>query len=297
MTNLRSITPTAVCIDEQEPVLSVWKHAGTPNPILFCHCTGVCARTWDPVIAHLAVDNCILAPDARGHGDSGKPRTARAYDWREFSGDVLRVLDAFDFPAGAWAVGHSGGAAALVLAELKRPGSFSRLVLLDAIIAPSEFFSTAAHLAHHTRKRRASFLSREEARLRLGSKLPMNRWNLEAFNAYIAHGMADLPDGGVGLKCPPEIEAWVYECGGMMDSYDRLGEVQSEILLVTAAESYMVEYVHLQHSRLPRASIITLPETGHFIPQEQPQQTASLISDWFLPPDERAPRGGFLPAH
>jgi len=261
--------------------IALWEYPGDAPPILFFHCTGVCARIWDPVVSRLSIKNRIHAPDARGHGDSDKPRVAAAYTWRGFGGDVLAVADALQLPEGAWAVGHSGGASAIVYAELTRPGRFARVALIDAIIAPPEFFPTAMPLAERSRRRRHVFDSRNAARQRLGNKPPMETWHPEALDAYIAHGFADRDDGRVELKCPGELEAYVYEYGGVINLYDRLGEMRAEALVITGENSYMVEHAHRQHSHLPRAELVTLPDAGHFIPQEKPAETAALISDWF----------------
>jgi pimeloyl-ACP methyl ester carboxylesterase len=54
--------------------IAAWDYPGTEPPILFFHCTGVCARIWDPDgFPSFEIPNRIIAPDARGHGDSGKP--------------------------------------------------------------------------------------------------------------------------------------------------------------------------------------------------------------------------------
>ncbi len=281
MENLRPTTPDTRHLQGADISITAYAYPGEEPPILFCHCTGVCARVWDPVVAQLSIPNRIIAPDARGHGDSDKPRTPAAYTWRGFAEDVLALADAAGLPEGAWAVGHSGGASAIVYAELLQPGRFSRVILIDAIIAPPEFFPAALPLAEKSRRRRHRFDSPAEARQRLGNKPPMDRWAPEALDAYIAHGFRAGSNGTVELKCPGEIEAYVYEYGGVISLYDRLGEMRTETLVVTGTDSYMVEHAHHQHSHLPNAQLVTLPDTGHFIPQEKPRETAALISEWF----------------
>jgi len=281
MPTLRPVNPERRSLHGAGISIAAWDYPGTEPPILFFHCTGVCARIWDPVVARLEIQNRIIAPDARGHGDSGKPPIAAEYTWRGFAEDILSIADDLKLPDGAWAVGHSGGASAIVCTELMHPGLFSKVVLIDAIIAPPEFFPTTHPLAAQSRRRRHTFESRVEARQRLGNKLPMENWHPEALDAYITHGLSDNTDGSVQLKCPGEIEAWVYEYGGIVGLYERLEQVKTETLIVTGQNSYMVEHAHHQHSRIPCAELITLPDTGHFIPQEKPEETAALISDWF----------------
>lgn len=278
---LRPIVPEKRQVLGEKIALAAWDHPGSEPPILFCHCTGICARVWDPVIARLSIPNRIIAPDARGHGDSDKPRVPAEYTWRGFAEDVLAAADAMNLPEGAWAVGHSGGASAIVCAELMQPGRFSKIILIDAIIAPPEFFPAALLLAEKSRKRRHTFDSRLAARQRLGNKPPMENWHPEVLDAYIEHGFSDADDGSVTLKCPGKIEAWIYEYGGVISLYDRLGEIHAETLVVTGENSYMVEHTHHQHSHFPHGELITLPNTGHFIPQEKPEETAAIISDWF----------------
>ena len=281
MPSLRSLEPVKKSLPGSGIHIAAWDYPGTEPPILFFHCTGVCARIWDPTVSQLSIPNRIVAPDARGHGDSGKPEIAAEYTWRGFAEDILALAEGLHLENGIHAVGHSGGASAIVCAELMRPGLFSKVVLIDAIIAPPEFFPTAHPLAERSRRRKNTFESRLAARQRLGNKPPMENWHPEALDAYIEHGFADNADGSVSLKCPGDIEAWVYEYGGIVGLYDRLEEIQTETLVVTGENSYMVEHAYHQHSHIPHAELITLPDTGHFIPQEKPQEAAALISEWF----------------
>ena len=278
---MHPVEPTKKSLPGHGIQIAAWDYPGTPPPILFFHCTGVCARIWDPAIAQLTIPNRIIAPDARGHGDSDKPELGAEYTWRGFAEDILALTDNLQLPDGLWAVGHSGGASAIVCAELMHPGRFSRIVLIDAIIAPPEFFPVPHPYAEKSRKRKHKFTSQTEAQQRLGNKPPMQTWHPQALNAYLEYGFSKADDGSIHLKCPGSIEAWVYEYSGFVNLYDRLEEIQAETLIVTGEKSYMVEHAHHQHSRIPHAELITLPDTGHFIPQEKPKETATIISNWF----------------
>ena len=234
----------------------------------------------EPVIARLSLNARILAMDLRGHGDSDKPTGADHYAWECFGKDVLAVADALGFKQGTLAVGHSGGGVAVTLAQLSRPGLFRKLMLIDPIIAQKWFFPAVSPLAEGARRRRETFSSREEVRERLAGKYPFNAWSAESFDAYLAHGFADMPDGTVRLKCPGAIEAHFYEAGDTESTLARMGELKVPVLLVTGGASYMREHVLEQHKKTPGSRLEVFDNVGHFIPQERPQETAELLNSW-----------------
>lgn len=260
--------------------INVWDYGGEGTPLILSHCTGGLARLWDPVVARLGERFHVFAVDSRGHGDSDQPHERDAYAWIHSGRDLLAVLDALGFHAGMCAAGHSAGAAHIAYAEMLRPGTFDRVVLIEAIIGPREFFHGNSLLAETARRRRNVFRNREEARARFAAKPPKNRWHQGALDAYITYGIKELPDGSVALKLPGNIEAYVYEQGGACDVFERLHELQFEALLAAGSASYGPALVAAQGERLPRARQTMLEGAGHFLPQEEPAKVATLITDW-----------------
>ena len=261
----------------------VWDYGGEGPPVIFCHCTGVAARVWDPVICRMSASCHPYAVDARGHGDSGRPARREDYAWARSGRDLLAVLDALDLEPGLRAVGHSGGGAHIAYAELARSGTFSRVVLIEPIIGPRELFHGESPLAAIGRRRRNRFDSLEAARRRFRAKPPMNRWHDEALDAYLRHGLRTLPDGRAELKLRGNLEAYVYLEGGACDVYERLGELQFEALVMAGDESYLAGLTAIQAERLPKAKHVLLPGAEHFVPQEQPSETAREIEAWLFP--------------
>ena len=63
---------------------------------------------------------------------------------------------------------------------------------------------------------------------------PLDTLAPEARQAYVDHGFADVGeagDGGVRLKCRPEVEAVVYEMATAHDAWARWGEVACAVMV------------------------------------------------------------------
>jgi len=261
--------------------LQVWDYGGAGAPLLFAHCTGTLGRIWDVVVAELGDTYRILAPDTRGQGDSEAPANRDDYRW-EFSGrDLLAVMEHFELAPGIGAVGHSAGGAHVAYAEHIAPGTFGKVMLIDAVIAARAWFEGENQLAIKVARRKNAFPTLDEARQRLASKPPMSLWVEGALDAYLSHAFYQDAEGAFKLKCPGTREAWFYELGGASDVYESLDQLRFEACLVTGEKSYAHAWVEGQHEKLPNARVESVAGAGHFIPQEKPVETAVLIRDWF----------------
>jgi pimeloyl-ACP methyl ester carboxylesterase len=101
---------------------------GSEPAALLLHGIGNYGRVWDFVAVEIAGRSRLVAPDARGHGDSVTPETGYAPE--DFVADAIAVLDATEV-ARAVVVGHSmGGAHAMVLAAT-HPDRVRALALVD----------------------------------------------------------------------------------------------------------------------------------------------------------------------
>src|SRR5256885_14892455 len=107
--------------------LRAWEWPGGPPGALLMHGIGNYGRYWDFFADAIDGRLRLVAPDARGHGESAKP--ADGYRPRDFVGDAVAVMDATRLER-AIVVGHSMGgfhATALALAPPGR-GRALRLV-------------------------------------------------------------------------------------------------------------------------------------------------------------------------
>lgn len=272
------LNPAAIRVTGHEGVsINVWDYGGEGPALVLAHCTGTHGRIWDPLVPALLARFHVYAYDTRGHGDSDKPPDPESYRWEKPGKDLIALVDALGLGGGLLAAGHSAGAAHVCYAEMKRPGTFSRAVLIDPIIGPVEAFSGPNPLAEKSRRRRNEFDSHDVAIRRFASKPPMNAWAPEVLEAYVRFGTVKQADGRIRLKCPGEIEAAVYDGGGAPDVYENLGELKLHVTLVTAENSNVRILAELLRPRFSNVDFRLIDNCGHFMPQEKPDEIAALI--------------------
>jgi pimeloyl-ACP methyl ester carboxylesterase len=256
-------------------------HPSAP-PLLLAHATGFHGRMFAPLAATLSSTYRCLAFDERGHGDTPAPADG-SFDWHGFASDALEVVDEADLER-PFGVGHSAGGAALLLAEIARPGTFRAIYCFEPIVAPvddpAEFPSQSNPLAGSARKRRAVFPSKEAAYENYASKPPMSAFHPDALRAYVDHGFRDLPGGeGVTLKCEPEHEARTYEMGMRHGAYTHFPEIACPVTIAWGSETttFGPEAFTKQAARLQHGRTEPLDGLGHFGPFEDPDRVAASI--------------------
>jgi pimeloyl-ACP methyl ester carboxylesterase len=274
-----SLVPSLVpSTDDVE--LALWDLGGAGPPLLAVHATMFCGHIWAPVAPHLTTYHW-WAPDLRAHGHSRTPPAADL-SWPAMAADVLATVDHLGL-RDVRAVGHSMGAAALLLAEMARPGTFSTLWLYDPVVRPSPQPGEAVPdsvLADGARRRRSTFPTRQAAFDNYAAKPPLDTATPEALWAYVEWGFEELADGSVRLRCPPEVESTIYRYGAIHGAFERLGEVGCPATVVHGRleedrpSRWSAEVV----AQLPRGIEEMHPELSHFGPLEDPPGMARSIA-------------------
>lgn len=256
------------------------------SPVLLAHPTGFHGRVWAPVADRLvAAGRRVWSFDFRGHGDSDAPDpSGGAYSWDGFAGDALAVVDHLGIAGDAASVacGHSKGAAALLLGEASRPGTFARIWAFEPIIFPTDQGPAPDDdfpLATNARKRRNEWLSIEEAYEAYASKPPLDAMTPESLRAYVEYGLRDRGDGLLELKCRPEVEAAVYAMAPANGAWAVLPAVDTEVVVACGETSRDIGPALAERiaQRLPRAHGEVWPGCGHFGPQQDPDACAESI--------------------
>lgn len=255
--------------------------------LLLAHATGFHGLVWRPFAGHLAGRHRCVSWDFRGHGDSTAPADHH-FDWHGFAADVLAVVDTVAPDGPVAAVGHSKGAAALLLAEAERPGTFSALFCYEPIIFPGDspmrriMDDDSLPLVGAALRRRDTFPSREEAQANFAAKPPLDVLHPEALAAYVEHGFVDQPDGSVTLKCRPRDEAQMYRMGAGHDAWDRLSEVRCPVVVACGETGLPIgpDEAAVLAARLPHGETAVFDGLGHFGPLQDPAAVAARVASW-----------------
>jgi len=272
-------------------VLRGWRTPPSGKPLLhFLHGNGFCGRVYEPMLQALAADFDLWLCDAPGHGDSEAP--ARFPGWNRCA---EAALDAFQAGRVAYgdvpchAAGHSFGGVQTGLL-LARPGQpFSRAVLLDPVLFPPRMVLAATligragtglvnPLARATRRRRREWPSRAHAKEALRGRGTYRGWAEPALDAFVAHALADAPDGTARLKCAPELEATIFS--SMPERlWSHLRRIGAPTLLLHGEDTmpFVREGCARAHRHNAPHLQVQVTAGGHCFMQEDPADAAARL--------------------
>ena len=184
-------------------------------------------------------------------------------------------------------VGHSTGAVVTLLAAVKQPHLFKRVILLDPVLFrfTKRLVIDMARLVGMgdrmgpTRKaltRRTHFGDHDEARQYFGGKGFFRNFDPRCFEDYVQHGLMPAASGaGLELAISAQLEADIFR--SVLTRLPRkLAPVPTT--LVHATHHPLLEPADIDWLKRHGNGIDFVPfEGGHMFPLEQPQATADLI--------------------
>ena len=247
--------------------------AGAGPVLLLLHGTGASAHSWRDMIAPLAEQFTVIAPDLPGHGFTAG-RLPGGPTLPGIATALHALLDALAVEP-ALIVGHSAGAA--IALELSREGpvpvvGFSPALMPFPGLAARLFPALAKVLFVNP------FVPSIFARMARGSG-EAERFLVRATNSRIDRA---------GLKCYEVLLGNSEHCAGalaMMASWDleivkrHLPELDQPVLLAhgTRDNAIPLDSVRTAAALLPQCELELLEGLGHLAHEEQPQRAIELI--------------------
>ncbi len=296
--------------------------------LLLTHGNGLNSGMWAAVTPHLLSDFHCWGLDFRGHGlaretspgiDVERPVLAaeitaaveylRSLDQPATTGGEASSDSASsrandeNQPAPIVGVGHSLGAACMLMAEIANPGTFSALWLYEPVLFPLDVVRPEAPspLIEAARRRRIHFDSTQAALDRFISKPPFLDCEPAAVRAYVelgtypasgngngggnngrnSSGNVDGKNNGVVLSCSGITEAKGYEAIKPLD-FGLLSTVLCPTVVARGGapaeyNEYPPEIAEPISAELPNARLETFDKLSHFGPMEDGAGAAASI--------------------
>ncbi len=250
---------------------------GADPDVVFAHACGFCKEVWRPVAAELDVrrpGTGWLSVDLLGHGSN--TATDGPYSLDAIARDLAAAIEGLTPSVG---VGHSSGGAAVARVEALFPGTFRHLVLVEPIIFPPPYWRMDNPLSEAAERRRETFPDRRAAYERFVSG-PFASWRPDALAAYVDAGFAEGPAGWT-IRCRPTVEAEVFRQGLNHDTWSRLPGIEVPVTIVAGegSDTHRDPYLTKLAGRFRDATVVVVPDAGHFVPMERPDVVASIVAD------------------
>jgi pimeloyl-ACP methyl ester carboxylesterase len=240
---------------------------------------------WVPLAVDLARDHTVLVPDVRGLGLSSKP--AGGFDKKTQAGDVAGVLDAMQVSR-ADVVAHDIGNMVAFAFAAQQPERVTRLVLIDAPVpgvGPWEEIVKNPLLWHFR------FGGPDMERLVAGrERIYLDRfWN--EFSAHPARfGEASREHYAKLYAMPGAMHSGFAQFAAFdQDAIDNRaflerGKLKMPVLAVGGEKSFGPQMAAVMRAGAADVHEGIVPDSGHWIMEENPQATIRLVRDFLALP-------------
>ncbi len=262
--------PTAHTFNRADVALRAWDWRGDGPFALLLHGIGNYGRYWDFFADAVARRFRLVAPDARGHGNSGKP--ADAYAAAEFVADAIAILDALAIDR-ALVVGHSMGGTHAIRLAAEHPERVTGLVVVDAGPEPLPEGAERARRLSLERPERFEYADEALAYLRRTSP----GYSEEVY----ANRMRWLfrEDAGDFVWCSSrDALASIMSAARRDDLWDALRTIQCPTLIVRGTHSNVLSFEVAQRmvKTLRDGRLLEL-DAGHNVALDRPKELADAV--------------------
>jgi pimeloyl-ACP methyl ester carboxylesterase len=261
----------------------LYYEGGTPQ-ILFAHATGFLPWLWHPIIEDLTLPIQAWVPYICNYRDCDPEKGGLA--WNIIAKD-LSVLCSAQNIKNHLAVGHSMGATVLTIAAASLGMQPRAMILIEPIFLPEEFYSMDIKLKDHplasqSIKRKNSWKNENAALEYLKSKSLFAGWDEQILQFYLQYGMEKQQKGELKLACSPRNEAAMFMGGKSTNPWPLIKQLTCPVLIVEGEKSSNKEFVDLSKavSLLSDGRYKSVPDAGHLIPMQKPQEVAKIIREF-----------------
>ena len=260
--------PTRGEISRDAVDLVYWIWPGGDPPVLLLHGIGNYGRYWDLFADAIAGRLRLAAPDARGHGESGRPDDGYAPE--DFVGDALAVLDAAGIER-AVVMGHSMGGLHAIHLAAGHPERVQALAIVDASPEPMPAGSERARRL--LTERPARFADRAGARAYL--ERTSAGYSDAVYRNRLEFAFRDENGGLVWRSDPDALERIMSARSPHADRWAALREIRCPTLVVRGTRSNVLadDVARRMVAELNDGTLLEL-DAGHNVALERPRELA-----------------------
>lgn len=281
-------TPEIRSIDLGEAAIEFLDYGGSGPALIMMHATGFLPWLWHPIARDLRDRYRVLAPYFCDHRPT-EPETG-GLRWRILADDLCLFCAALNLK-NPNLVGHSMGATVMTLANASHGPLAARMILIEPIFLPSDFYSMNITVDQHplaakSIKRRNSWSDLDEAREYLQARPLFSRWDPEMLEIYLRFGMVPGETGGLRLACSPRREAALFMGSVHEDPWPSIPAITTPTLVIEGGESDNRAFIDLKRAAalFPRGEYRCVEGAGHLIPMEKPREIAQIIKEYLNQP-------------
>jgi len=263
------------------------KFSNGSSVIHFAHANGYPPLCYKALLSPFEINHKVIASLHRPlWGQNGKPNSLTS--WAQLGDDIKGLLS--EMGNSVVSIGHSMGSAAVLMAAVKNPDYFHKIILIEPVLVPRlatiilKAFPSLARsawpLARQTINRVDSWIDRDAAFDHFRPKGVFKRISDEVLWDYVNSGTVVDEFGNYKLAYSKEWELQcylkVYNCWELFKS------LKVPSLIVRGSESNTLSrkaWARLKKIS-PQSEYIEIPNSGHLVPFEQPKILASKIGEW-----------------
>lgn len=245
---------------------------GRGEPLVLINGLGASAHDWGPIVEILARKRRLVAFDNRGAGRSEVPDVPMSLE--ELADDASSVFEAYGLES-ADVVGYSmGGMIAQILAA-DRPELIRRLVLMAT---------------HPGARSAVRSLPRARAVMSPTDDQPRATVVRMQYEAFVAPGFLHRrPDEfermlSVRMSHLAPLYAWRRQLQAVKESEraDLVGRIRASTLVIHGVDDPLIpiENGEMLHELIPDSRFVAVPECGHMLNWEKPEEVAQAVDDF-----------------
>ena len=268
------------------------------SPIHFTGANGFIAAVYTDFLSQFSTTHSVTAADCRG-ALLDRNRPPKQFGLPGFADDLIALIETMHSKP-VIGMGHSFGAHVSLIAAIKRPDLFEKLVLIEPASLPNPlldlYYRKLPKLILHkmlpmikrTQERQRVWPNRQSFIDKYQAHPTFKHFTNSAMQAYAQHGLYERADGQFELVFDPDWEAYIFS--NVEFVWKNLKKSQTPCLFLRAEHSnlYSSQRFHKENAKLgSHFTGVEIENTHHMMPLEAPAICYRTINEWLRPREPR----------